>query len=82
MHGDLTGYTYRKYGTTTPGDMETTGWYTISNAAVTGNRITLTLADNQLGDDTGDDGRIVDQGGLEYQGYNPFPSLNTISSDC
>ena len=42
----------------------TTAWYDFSDfATLTGNTWTLDLADDRLGDDTGDDGIIVDQGG-------------------
>jgi len=60
---DLTGMIYRKYGPTTPGDTGTTQWYDFPNAVIAGNVITLTLADNAIGDDTGVDGIIYDQGG-------------------
>lgn len=61
---DLTGHTYRKYGPTTPGDDGTTAWYDFSTyATIAGNRVTLSFQDDRLGDDTGDDGKIVDQGG-------------------
>ena len=62
--GDLTRYTYRKYGPTTPGNPETTGWYDFSTyAIIAGNWVTLSFQDDRLGDDTGNDGVIVDQGG-------------------
>jgi hypothetical protein len=61
---DFLASTYRKYGPVTPGDAATTGWYDFSSYATrSGNVWTLDLADNRLGDDTGDDGIIVDQGG-------------------
>ncbi|MBK5189941.1 MAG: right-handed parallel beta-helix repeat-containing protein [Methanosarcinales archaeon] len=61
---DLTGHTYRKYGPTTPGDAGTTAWYDFSTyATIAGNRVTLSFQDNRLGDDTGDDGKIVEPGG-------------------
>lgn len=72
-HGvsSLAGMTYRKYGPTTPGNAATTAWYTLPNvsfgtATVGGQTVataTFTLNDNQLGDDTGADGVIVDAGG-------------------
>lgn len=69
--GSLDGMTYRKYGPTTPGNAATAAWYTLpgvtfGTATVGGQTVataTFTLNDNQLGDDTGDDGLIVDQGG-------------------
>jgi len=62
--GSIGGSTYRKYGPTTPGNAATTAWYTFNNVTLNGsNSITLHLADGQLGDDTGVDGIIVDQGG-------------------
>ena len=62
--GDLTGYTYRKYGPTTPGNPETTGWYDFSTyATIAGNGVTLSFQDDRLGDNIGGDGKIVDPGG-------------------
>lgn len=62
--GEFANSTYRKYGPVTPGDASTTDWYDFSDyATLTENTWTLDLADNRLGDDTGDDGVIVDQGG-------------------
>ncbi len=63
---------YRKYGPTTPGNVSTTDWYTLSNVSfdtmtIAGQTVataSFTLHDNQLGDDTGKDGIIVDDGGL------------------
>ena len=56
--------TYRKYGPVTPGDAGTIAWYDFSAfASLADTTWTLDLADNRLGDDTGDDGVIVDQGG-------------------
>jgi hypothetical protein len=72
-HGvsSVAGMTYRKYGPATPGNPDTMAWYTLPNVTfgtvtVGGQTVataTFTLQDNQLGDDTGDDGLIVDQGG-------------------
>jgi hypothetical protein len=62
--GEFATSVYRKYGPTTPGDTATAAWYDFSSyASVAGNVWTLDLADNRLGDDTGDDGIILDQGG-------------------
>jgi hypothetical protein len=62
--GSISGTTYRKYGPTTPGNAVTTTWYTFNNVTVNSSTsITLHLTDGQLGDDTGVDGIIVDQGG-------------------
>jgi hypothetical protein len=66
LPGDISGTQYRKYGPTTPGNAGTTAWYNFSGT-IAGNQITLHLADNALGDDTGDDGIIVDQGGPGQQ---------------
>ncbi|HEC85608.1 MAG TPA: hypothetical protein ENI48_10275 [Thioploca sp.] len=72
MHGvtDADNRTYRKYGPTTPGDNDTMDWYTLpatfGTAIVGGKTVataSFTLTDNQLGDDTGKDGLIVDIGG-------------------
>ncbi len=62
---------YRKYGPTTPGVPGTIDWYTLPTAVygseVVGGQtvatVTLTLMDGALGDDTGVDGEIVDEGG-------------------
>ena len=71
-HGatSLDGHAYRKYGPTTPGAAPSS-WYTLpgvvfGTTTIDGQTVstaTFELADNQLGDDTGDDGVIVDQGG-------------------
>jgi hypothetical protein len=63
---------YRKYGPTIPGDEQSTTWYSLPKVAfdfvTIGGQPALTakfsLTDGQLGDDTGVDGRIVDDGGL------------------
>jgi hypothetical protein len=61
---------YRKYGPVPPGGASVS-WYTLpgvvfGTANVAGSTVptaSFSLADNLLGDDTGDDGVIVDQGG-------------------
>ena len=66
---------YRKFGPTTPGDWSSgAGWYdlpvTLGKEVVGAQTVgtaTLLLQDNVLGDDTGDDGEIVDDGGLAQQ---------------
>jgi hypothetical protein len=56
--------TYRKYGPTTPGNPATTEWYTFSDVTANSNTsIILHLRDGQMGDDTGVDDIITDQGG-------------------
>ncbi|MHC1623205.1 MAG: choice-of-anchor U domain-containing protein, partial [Candidatus Methanospirareceae archaeon] len=77
---DLAGYTYRKYGPTTPGNLGTTGWYDFSTyATIAGNRVTLSFQDDRLGDDTGDDGVIVDQGGPGIPGaVAQVPALTPV----
>jgi hypothetical protein len=77
---DLAGYTYRKYGPTTRGNPETTGWYDFSTyATIVGNKVTLSFQDDRLGDDTGDDGVIVDQGGLGIPGaVAQVPALTPV----
>lgn len=72
--GDISGTQYRKYGPVTPGDINTTAWYDF-NGTIAGNQITLHLEDNTLGDDTGDDGIIVDQGG-PGQLLHTIPTMN------
>lgn len=75
--GDITGTTYRKYGPTPP-DFNNPQWYTFANAEVSGNTITLHLQDGQLGDDTGLDGLIFDQGGPGQPANDPVavPTMN------
>ncbi len=76
--GTITGI-YRKYGPTTPGDTSTTKWYPFNNVTINGsNTITLHLEDGQLGDDTGVEGTIVDQGGpaLPAAGTVDVPTMN------
>ena len=63
--------TYLKYGPETPGQELTTKWYqlpgvvfdTTTVAGSTVARASFTLSDGEIGDDTGVDGEIVDQGG-------------------
>ena len=72
-HGtsSLSGFTYRKFGRTTPGNPATRTWYTLpgvtlGTAIVGGQTVataTFTLTDGGLGDDTVADGTIVDPGG-------------------
>ncbi|MDM8566952.1 fibronectin type III domain-containing protein [Candidatus Halobeggiatoa sp. HSG11] len=67
----LDNFVYRKYGPTVPGDNSTTAWYNFSNATfeLVDNmvKVSLTLTDGQLGDDTGVDGIIIDDGGIAIQ---------------
>ncbi|WP_376694852.1 Ig-like domain-containing protein [Wenzhouxiangella sp. EGI_FJ10305] len=71
---DFLNSTYRKYGPVTPGDVATADWYDFSDyASLSDNTWTLDLADNQLGDDTGDDSLIVDQGGPARGPALPVP---------
>ena len=74
--GDVSNMTYRKYGPTTPGNPSTTQWYTFQNVIVSGNQVTLHLQDGQLGDDTGVDGFIFDQGGPGQRGRVTVPTMN------
>ena len=72
-HGtsSLSGFTYRKFGHTTPGNPATRTWYaypsvSFGSANVGGQSVAtanFTLTDGALGDDTAVDGRIVDPGG-------------------
>lgn len=62
--GSIKNAPYRKYGPTKPGDPATLTWYTFNNVTMSSDTsITLHLEDGQLGDDTGVDGIIVDEGG-------------------
>ena len=91
FHGatSLNGYIYRKYGPTTPGDDATTAWYTLpgvtyGTATIGGQTVAyaeFTLTDGQLGDDTGADSTIVDQGGpgQPVQGAAPTSSVPTMN---
>ncbi len=74
--GDVSNMPYRKYGPMTPGDPSTTQWYTFPNVIVSGNQVTLHLQDGRLGDDTGVDGSIFDQGGPGQQGRVTVPTMN------
>ena len=88
VHGapSLAGFDYCKYGPTTPGAPGTAAWYelpgvTFGTATVDGAAVataSFTLHDDELGDDTGDDGDIYDQGGpgIAYQGNEPIPVLD------
>lgn len=81
--GGNIGSAYWKHGPTVPGDISTADWYEFSDqpagapigATASANVWTLMLADNELGDDTADDGLIVDQGGPVDLAI-PVPVLN------
>ncbi|GAB4125804.1 MAG: hypothetical protein Tsb0027_24990 [Wenzhouxiangellaceae bacterium] len=74
---------YFKFGPTTPGDPTTSEWFDFTagaptGATVNGNVWTLLLADNALGDSSGDDGIINDPGGPVSQALaepEPVPAL-------
>ena len=76
---------YWKYGPETPGQALTTKWYelheaildTTTVAGVSVARARFTLIDGQLGDDTGIDGQIIDQGGPAVPA--PSQSIPTLS---
>jgi hypothetical protein len=76
--GDVTGTTYRKYGPTPP-DFNNPQWYTFNYAEISGNTVTLHLKDGEVGDDTGLDGIIVDQGGPGQPGNGGTVSIPTIN---
>jgi len=82
------GSEYRKHGPETPGFPATTKFYTLpgvvfgseapgacASAVATA---TFRLFDNQLGDDTGDDGDIVDQGGPGFGGARQAPAASPL----
>lgn len=74
--GGFAGVSYFKYGPTTPGDGATTTWYPFNSfATVNGNTWTLDLEDNRLGDDTGDDGVIVEPGGPSVSAVLGIPTV-------
>ncbi len=85
----LAGAVYRKFGPTSPGNAATAAFYTLPGAAFdaveipTGSgmlhaRASFTLQDNVLGDDTGDDGMIVDQGGPARSAQRNAPLLGDL----
>jgi hypothetical protein len=77
----LDNFVYRKYGPTISGDATSADWYTLPNVTIvldtldgkTVVKATLTLTDGALGDSTGIDRRIVDQGGIAKE--EPLPSI-------
>ncbi|MDM8567891.1 choice-of-anchor U domain-containing protein, partial [Candidatus Halobeggiatoa sp. HSG11] len=82
---NLDNFVYRKYGPTIPGDNDTDSWYNFSNATfeladinnLTGIvKVSLTLNDGQIGDDTGIDGIIIDDGGIA----TPEPTLEDTTT--
>ncbi len=82
--GSLAGFTYRKYGPT-PDDWFTSLWYTMPGATFGTEEIggetvpyaEFDLTDGQIGDDTGVDGIIYDQGGpAQRGGPTAVPTLN------
>ena len=78
------GTTYLKYGPDSPGQSLTTKWYSLPGtvfdvANVAGKdvaRARFTLTDGKLGDDTGVDGVIVDQGGPAIPGIESIPTAS------
>jgi len=73
LHELQDNFVYQKYGPTIPGDPTSVGWYTFENVTfelvdtIDGEKVVqanLTLTDGELGDDTGVDGIIVDDGGI------------------
>lgn len=72
---DLAGEIYSKYGPITPGNPATTQWYDFPTITIAGNLITLILADNALGDDSGNDGIIFDQGGPSDPPSTSIPTM-------
>lgn len=76
---------YRKFGPTTPGVPATAKFYTLPGVVfgsenVNGSIVAtamFTLNDNQLGDDTGDDNTIVDQGGVAGGAHSVPATSNT-----
>lgn len=85
FHAAASGFSqsYFKFGPTTPGDPTTSEWFDFTagaptGASVNGNVWTLLLADNALGDSSGDDGIINDPGGPVTQALaepEPVPAL-------
>jgi len=85
FHAAASGFSesYFKFGPTTPGDPATNAWFDFTagaptGASVNGNVWTLLLADNVLGDSSGDDGIINDPGGPVLQILaepEPVPAL-------
>ena len=73
---DLSGFVYRKYGPTIPGDPGTTQWYNFTDVTISGNSVTLHLEDGRLGDDSGVDGIIVDIGGPAQPQPVSIPAMN------
>lgn len=84
---DVSVTAYAKYGPLPPGSTDAQ-YYVLDNvsftAKVVGNAdpvisATFPLADNERGDDTGDDGRIVDAGGVAIVlGAQPAPVLGRV----
>lgn len=74
FHDAPTGFSdrYFKFGPTTPGNPATEQWYEFAGASLAGNVWTLVLADNALGDASGDDGIINDPGGPALSAAPPL----------
>jgi hypothetical protein len=85
-HGipSLDGYTYRKFGPVAPDFDGESQWYTLPGVTfgtveiddVTTAYAEFTLQDGQLGDDTGVEGIIIDQGGPAIESSAEIPTLN------
>jgi len=88
FHAAASGFSqsYFKFGPTTPGDPATNAWFDFTagaptGATVNGNVWTLLLADNALGDSSGDDGIINDPGGPVSQALAepaPVPAIGAV----
>jgi len=86
---NLDNFIYRKYGPTTPGDLNSANWYNFLFVTIglgtldsqTMLKVSLTLTDGVLGDDTGVDGRIVDAGGIARAVVTPSTVVST-SAGC
>jgi hypothetical protein len=73
--GDLSSAVLRKYGPTTPGNPATAKFYTFTPVTISGNMMTYTLNDGQLGDATVVDGMIVDPVAPAVTAANAVPAM-------
>ena len=76
--GDLSTFPYRKYGPIPP-SFNNPQWYTMPNATFVGNTVTLHLVDGQWGDDTPQDGWIIDQGGPGQFQQEPVAAIPAMT---
>jgi len=76
--GPGTPYHFRKFDPTKPGKPATFKWFDFPGAVIDGGTVTYSLNDGALGDQTGEDGAIVDPGGLAVAAVPSLPGWSPL----